>query len=118
MNSKAVVIEPINPASASVIWLHGLGANGHDFEPIVPQISKEVTCQTRFIFPHAANRQIPIFMAHGQYDPVISIVNAEHSRTKLEKLGYNVEWHSYNMQHNICNEEIAEISRWLSACLL
>ena len=34
----AVVIEPEQPATASVIWLHGLGADGYDFEPVVPQL--------------------------------------------------------------------------------
>jgi phospholipase/carboxylesterase len=216
---NAVIIEPSHTATASVIWLHGLGANGHDFEPIVPQLPNTLTRHTRFIFPHApqrpitinsgmvmpgwydvygmdftaqqdaqgihdseqilcnyvaqeiehgidakriilagfsqggaialqtglrypltlagimalstylpladtveneihaANRQTPIFIAHGQFDQVIPFSLGERSRTELEKLGYNVEWHSYNMQHNVSAEEIIDLSHWLSARL-
>lgn len=39
--------------AASVIWLHGLGADGHDFEPIVPQLGLAASPAVRFIFPHA-----------------------------------------------------------------
>jgi len=219
MNTNAVIIEPNEPATASVIWLHGLGASGHDFEPIVPELSENLTRKTRFIFPHAphrsitinggmvmpgwydvtamdiptqqdaigiqdseqilcqyisqeieqgissqrivlagfsqggaialhtglryaqtlagimvlssyllladtvekeihaANRQTPIFMAHGQHDPTILLAHAERSRTKLEQHGYRVEWHSYNMQHSVCPNEIVDISDWLNGRL-
>lgn len=40
-------------ATASVIWLHGLGADGHDFEPIVPELHLPRELSVRFIFPHA-----------------------------------------------------------------
>ena len=43
---------------ASVIWLHGLGADGHDFEPIVPQLNLPQEIPLRFIFPHAPVRPI------------------------------------------------------------
>ena len=56
----AVVIEPPTTASASVIWLHGLGANGHDFEPIVPELQMPETLPTRFVFPHAPNMPVTI----------------------------------------------------------
>jgi len=46
-----------NP-QAAVIWLHGLGADGHDFEPIVPEL--ELTQPVRFIFPHAPVRPVTI----------------------------------------------------------
>ena len=48
-----------NP-SYSVIWLHGLGADGHDFEPIVPYLGLPATTAVRFIFPHALMRPITI----------------------------------------------------------
>jgi phospholipase/carboxylesterase len=229
MDTNAVVIEPPESATASVIWLHGLGADGHDFGPIVPQLPKNITRHTRFIFPHAperpitinggmvmrgwydvfptdliaqpavqellairqdaqgihdsdrilcgyvaeeldrgisaqrivlagfsqggaialhtglrypltlagimalstylpladtleseihaANRQTPIFMAHGQFDPLILFNIAQHSRAYLEKLSYNVQWHTYNMQHNVSPEEVVDIGNWLTACL-
>jgi predicted esterase len=44
----------------SVIWLHGLGADGHDFEPIVPFLGLSSAMAVRFIFPHALMRPITI----------------------------------------------------------
>jgi phospholipase/carboxylesterase len=46
--------------SAAVIWLHGLGADGHDFEPIVPHIRWEGMPDIRYVFPHAAERPVTI----------------------------------------------------------
>ncbi|HJO63246.1 MAG TPA: hypothetical protein QF571_10560 [Desulfobacterales bacterium] len=66
----------INPAvqpSATVIWLHGLGADGHDFEPIVPELHLPETLPIRFIFPHAPKRPITInagMILHAWYDAV------------------------------------------------
>ncbi len=48
-----VTIEPSGPATAAVIWLHGLGADGHDFEPIVPELGLPPGHGVRFLFPHA-----------------------------------------------------------------
>lgn len=70
---NAVIIEPSRPVTASVIWLHGLGANGHDFEPIVSELPKSLTAHTRFIFPHAPSRPISIndgMVMPGWYDIV------------------------------------------------
>jgi len=202
-----------NPRT-SVIWLHGLGADGHDFEPIVPEL--ELDRPVRFVFPHApvrpvtinqgmrmrawydilqfgpgpedetgvrasqqlveemiaaekargigeivlagfsqggaivlqtalrhperlagvlalstylplhktleaersaANREVPIFMAHGQYDEIIPLVRAEQSRQFLDRLGYKVQWHTYPMPHSVCPEEIADISAFLRQIL-
>ena len=58
-----IVVEPTEPANATVIWLHGLGADGHDFEPIIAQLKANVTARTRFIFPHAP--QIPVSINNG-----------------------------------------------------
>jgi phospholipase/carboxylesterase len=55
----AVTIGP-KDARYSVIWLHGLGADGHDFEPIVPELAFKTKAQTRFIFPHAPARPVTI----------------------------------------------------------
>lgn len=55
-----IEIEPAGDATASVIWLHGLGADGHDFEPIVPELDLPESLQIRFVFPHAPVRQITI----------------------------------------------------------
>ena len=217
MNTNAVIIEPPQPAISSIIWLHGLGANGHDFEPLVPSLPNQ---HTRFIFPHAperpitinggmvmpgwydiygldstseqdaqgiresellvcqyiaseieqgidsqqiilagfsqggaialhtglrypktlggilalstylplsntvdneihaANRKIPIFMGHGEFDPVVPFSYAEKSRSVLEQLGYNIEWHTYPMQHNLNPDEIIDISNWLTKIII
>lgn len=210
----AVVIEPLGEASASVIWLHGLGADGHDFEPIVPELGLR-GAPVRFIFPHAPHRAVtinagyvmrawydiaspdlsrgqdeagtreserqvrawieherqrgieagriilagfsqggaivlhtglryperlggimalstylpladsvaderhaanvglPIFMAHGQDDPIIPLSLAETSRSILASLGHEVEWHEYAMPHSVCPKEIGDIGAWL-----
>jgi len=202
-----------------VIWLHGLGADGHDFEPIVPELDLPDALAVRFVFPHApmqpvtinggavmrawydvyalegerredadgvrasqakveeliacenargvpatrlvlagfsqggaialqtglrhgerlagimalstylpvastlaaeasaANRTVPIFMAHGLDDPLIPIERAAMSRRRLEAAGYAVEWHEYPMAHAVCMEEIADVSAWLQRVL-
>ena len=204
------------PVDASIIWLHGLGADGHDFEPIVPELPLPPGLRARFVFPHApvqavtinyghvmpawydvygdtrqdadgihasqgriealiarerergvargrivlagfsqggaialqtglrhperlagilalstylplaetvageaspANRDVPIFMAHGADDPVIPLQRAAVSRDALRKLGYPVEWHEYPMPHAVCPEEIADVGAWLGRVL-
>jgi phospholipase/carboxylesterase len=210
---EAVEINTGPNPQAAVIWLHGLGADGHDFEPIVPEL--RLTKPVRFVFPHApvrsvtvnqgmrmrawydilqfgggpedeagvrasqklleglikqqpvpadrivlagfsqggavvlqtalrhperlagvlalstylplnatleaerspANRELPIFMAHGQYDDIIPLRRAEESKHILERLGYKVEWHAYPMPHSVCPEEIEHISQFLRRAL-
>ena len=53
-----IELEPEIPATATVIWLHGLGADGHDFEPIVPELGLDLPI--RYIFPHAPIREVSI----------------------------------------------------------
>jgi phospholipase/carboxylesterase len=55
-----VVLEPPSPADAAVIWLHGLGADGHDFVPIVPELDLPASAAVRFTFPHAPVRPVSI----------------------------------------------------------
>ena len=47
-------------ADASVIWLHGLGADGHDFAPIVAELALPETLAVRFVLPHAPQRPVTI----------------------------------------------------------
>ena len=54
----SVEINPNSEPYASIIWLHGLGADGHDFEPIVPELRLPGTLPIRFIFPHAPRRPV------------------------------------------------------------
>ena len=213
----AIEIETGKNPSASVIWMHGLGADGNDFAPIIPALPLPKTA-IRFVFPHApvqpvtinggmrmrawydisdgalrredengvrasqrlvealiarektrgttasrlvlagfsqggaialqtglrhaeriagimalstylpiadkfaaeaspANRDAPVFMAHGSYDPVIPLARAEQSRGILQALGYAVEWREYSMPHSVCPEEVADISGWLRKVL-
>jgi phospholipase/carboxylesterase len=60
------------------------------------------------------NRELPIFMAHGQHDDLIPMQRARASREHLEKLGYKIEWHDYPMPHSVCAPEIADISAFFS----
>ena len=55
---EAIQIETGPEPEAAVIWLHGLGADGHDFEPIVPEL--ELSKPVRFVFPHAPIRPVTI----------------------------------------------------------
>jgi phospholipase/carboxylesterase len=48
--------------AAAVIWLHGLGADGHDFEPVVPELGLPAAKPVRFVFPHAPQRPVTINM--------------------------------------------------------
>lgn len=207
-----------NPQHA-VIWLHGLGADGHDFAPIVPELGLQNAPAIRFIFPHApiqpvtinggmamrswydiyvadlvrhedesglrksqievqnliarenargiptenivlagfsqgcamtlqtglrlperlagmlclsgylplaavvenerhqANQNTPIFMAHGNMDPVVPLTRAEASRQQLEAMGYQVQWNVYPMPHAVCPEEISAIGQFLKQVL-
>jgi phospholipase/carboxylesterase len=213
----AIEIETGKNPSASVIWMHGLGADGNDFVPVVPELGLQKT-SVRFVFPHApirpvtinagmrmrawydvsdgairredeqgvrasqiliealigremkrgtlprrlvlagfsqggaialqtglrhperlagimalstyiplaeklaaeasaANRDVPIFMAHGSYDPLIQLARAEASRDLIRRLGYAVDWHEYPMPHSVCAEELRDIGAWLEQVL-
>ena len=203
----------------SIVWLHGLGADGHDFAPIVPELVKRDWPAIRFVFPHAPVRPVtinngmpmrawydirdlgfggavgdradaagveasvaqveallaregergippsrvilagfsqggaialstallrseplagivalstylplaaqaedgasgaatsqPVFMAHGSQDPVVPFAAGQRSAERLRALGFDVEWHVYPMQHQVCAEEIRDLGQWL-----
>ena len=209
------------PATGSIIWLHGLGADGHDFEPIVPELRLPEELSLRFVFPHApvrpvtlnggmamrawfdiysldregpadeagirasgellealiarerdrgiepgrivtagfsqggaiavhtalryperlaglmalstymplqsafraevidkapvANQDLPIFVAHGSFDPVLPLQWGRVGADFLAEAGFSVEWHEYPMAHAVCPQEIADIRQWLLA---
>jgi phospholipase/carboxylesterase len=213
----------IGQPDSSVIWLHGLGADGHDFEAIVPELRLAPDAALRFVFPHApvrpvtinggmrmrawydirtfdrdgpqdevgiresavllerlvererqrgssydrivvagfsqggaialhtalryrerlaglvglstwlpmaqsfreevagspdiAGRELPVFMAHGSFDPVLPIELGRSSKDALEHAGFTVEWREYPMAHAVCPEEIAAIAAWLQKVL-
>ena len=64
-----------------------------------------------------ANRDIPMFMAHGSMDPVIPVTLAKLSKARLETHGYKIEWHEYGMPHSVCAEEIEAIGAFLTRAL-
>jgi len=211
---NTVEINPQTDPEFSVIWLHGLGADGHDFEPIVPALNLKKP--TRFIFPHAPirsitinnhmqmrawydiialsldagedekgireseaiiiqlieeehkkgisyerivlagfsqggamvlftglrfphtlagiialscylplyqslpleananNKDIPIFMAHGQFDMLLPITLGQITKKFLTQQNYKLQWQTYPMQHGVCPEEITAVGEWIN----
>lgn len=213
---ESIEINTAEHCDYAVIWLHGLGASGSDFEPVVPELQLPPNPGVRFVFPHAPVRpitinggaamrgwyditsldfgsrqqdhvgikdsadhvnalieaeiengiapnkiilagfsqggaialyagltssyelggimalstylpiqedtfsnitehalQLPVFMAHGQFDDVIHIQHAEQSRTVMQEKGIDIEWHQYPMAHSVSAEQIGDISHWL-----
>lgn len=215
-----VEVETAPNPIASVILLHGLGADGHDFEAVVPELGLPRDLAVRFVFPHAplrpvtvnagfvmrawydivpdagdfrenfehiresqaianvlierelergvpesqillagfsqggaialytglrypqrlagllilsgylpvpsslaqerhdANRDVPIFMAHGEADPIIPLARASESHKCLQHHGYAVDWHTYPMAHAVCAAELADAADWLIRLLV
>ena len=221
MADEPLVVETgVHAPDAAVIWLHGLGADGHDFEPIIPELRLDPGINIRFVFPHGpmmpvtinqgfvmrawfdirtadigaevdakgihastqlvndlidteidngiaperivlagfsqggaivlqaglryqkrlggiiamstflpladsleseksdANADIPVFMAHGSEDPVVSIDLAYRAQKVLERESYEVEWHEYKgMAHSVSEQEIFHLAEWLEKLL-
>lgn len=211
------IIETQAEVSASVIWLHGLGASGHDFVPIVPELNLPESLGVRFVFPHApsipitinggmvmpawydilamdmereidtkqilasadavkaliareiasgipserivlagfsqggavcyqaalsfnkplaglmclstyfatyktlvadpANKNIPIHLFHGTEDAMVPEQMAKAAMDALALLGHKPLYKSYPMGHEVCRQEIADISAWLKQVL-
>jgi len=66
---------------------------------------------------NSANKNTPIFMAHGSDDPVVIPARGAASRDQLTRLGYAVQWHTYPMPHSVHPQEITDISVFLSNVL-
>lgn len=213
------IVKTTKKTEFTVIWMHGLGADGHDFVPVIPELKLAETLGVKFIFPHApirpvtlnqgmkmrawydllsldrskaakeddilttvswisrlidleigmgtpsakillagfsqggvialhtglrypkqlagimalstyipfkenliaqandVQKNLPIFAAHGEYDPVISFASYQDYVPTLETNGYEVEAHTYPMEHSLCLEEINDISVWLQKVL-
>jgi phospholipase/carboxylesterase len=70
-SAEHIVLEPATTADAAVVWLHGLGADGYDFVPIVEELRLPPSMAVRFIFPHARARPVTInngFVMRAWYD--------------------------------------------------
>ena len=206
--------------SFSVIWLHGLGADGSDFVPLIPELALPDTAHIRFIFPHAPyqpvtcnggyvmrawydilslapnareideqgllasratvraliaqenargipseriflagfsqggavayltalthpdplaglialstyipsarlltaeycdlQQNLPVFVGHGLDDDVVSPQLGQQGLAVLQQLGLQPAWHTYEMPHSLCQEEVNDLSVWLQARL-
>jgi len=210
-------VETQTNINASVIWLHGLGANGNDFVPIIPRLNLPDSLGVRFIFPHApaipitinggavmpgwydiyalnmereidtpqimassqaikdliereiargissdrivlagfsqggavvfeaglsfdkplaglmslssyfatyktvsphpANKSVPIHIFHGARDDIVTLPMAEHALQQLKLLNHSPEFTTYPMAHEVCPQEITDISLWLQKVL-
>ena len=60
-----------------------------------------------------ANRQIPIFAAHGTDDDVVSLALGAQALALLQALGLAPAWRTYDMPHSVCMDEVADIGDWL-----
>ena len=68
---EAVIIDPVGEPQAVVIWLHGLGADGYDFEPIVPELEIPAGAAIKFVFPHAPKMPVTVnggYVMRAWYD--------------------------------------------------
>ena len=218
-NLPSEIVKTSEQTEYTVIWMHGLGADGNDFVPVIPELKLPASLKVKFVFPHAPVRPVtlnngmemrawydllsldraktaneddilttvtwinqmidteiesgtpskkillagfsqggvialhtglrypkklagimalstympfkenviaqasdtqkgmPIFAAHGEYDPVIPLASYQDYVPTLENNGYKVESHTYPMEHSLSLEEINHISAWLQKTL-
>ena len=76
--------------------------------PLIEKVADEAS---------AANKDIPIYMAHGEYDPIVPLPLARQSHRHLKELGYHIDWHVYPMEHSVSPAEIDDISTWFGNVL-
>lgn len=95
----SIVIEPPKPANAAVIWLHGLGADGHDFVGILPQLNLPADHSIRFVFPHAPVQSVTVNggMSMRSWYDIYSMSIAE-----------KMDLHSIELSSNVLKELIDE----------
>ncbi|MGS2719361.1 alpha/beta hydrolase [Paraglaciecola aestuariivivens] len=100
-------------SQGGVIALH-LGTRfEHSLAGIMSLSSYMSESQTLSEQAHIANKNTPILVAHGTHDDVVPVFLGNAAFKVLESNGYPVTWHEYPMQHNVCAEQIADISNWL-----
>ncbi len=89
MSDSPIVIEiGSGPPDSCVIWLHGLGADGHDFEPIVPELKLNADLKIRFVFPHAPMIPVTInqgFVMRAWYDIRETKIDAEPDKAGIRQ---------------------------------
>lgn len=92
---ETVEVERGQQPDASVIWLHGLGADGHDFEPLVPQLDLAPDLCIRFVFPHAPMRPVTInggMTMRAWYDILSLDRTAPQDETGIRDSATVLEW--------------------------
>ncbi len=94
-SENATYIETKNEHKASIIWLHGLGADGYDFKPIVPELGLSDELGIRYIFPHAPVRAVTInggLSMRAWYDiKAIDLTMAEDAKSIQESTEFLME---------------------------
>lgn len=106
----AVVSEPSVPATGSVIWLHGLGADGHDFEPVLPRLPLS-SAGVRVILPHAP--AIPVTLNGGMVMPAwydiagLDLESRQDEKGIRESAGRIEDWIAAEKARGIPSERIA-----------
>ncbi len=90
----AVVKVPANKAKRSIIWLHGLGADGHDFEDVAPMLRLKDDFDARFIFPHAPS--MPVTVNQGMVMPAWFDIESLTDRSNEDKAGVEASQKSIN----------------------
>ena len=89
MALETVALDPAAKSAGTVVWLHGLGADGRDFEPVVPMLG--LATPLRFVFPHAPKRPVTInggavMRAWYDIDPRAPLSGTDDIRTASEQI--------------------------------
>lgn len=113
MVSELLDFIEVNPKAkpfATVIWLHGLGADGHDFEPILPELKLPDRLPIRFVFPHAPERAVTInagIVMRAWYDVRGAPGSAEVDLVDfLESVGHLKSLLQHEMQSGMPSERV------------
>jgi phospholipase/carboxylesterase len=99
----AVVLTPADgPADAAVIWMHGLGADGYDFVPMIPELDLPDSARVRFVFPHAPVRPVTVnagYEMRAWYDIRELTPEGRDDETGLEEARACIEGHIASERH-------------------
>ncbi|ATX78869.1 phospholipase/carboxylesterase [Mariprofundus aestuarium] len=89
-----ITVETGPKPTATIIWLHGLGADGHDFEPIVPQLGLPADLAVRFIFPHAPSMPVTLnggYIMPAWYDIKQTDLGIEHDKSGIKASASDIQ---------------------------
>ncbi|PHS70202.1 MAG: carboxylesterase [Methylophaga sp.] len=105
-----IEVETNQNPDASIIWLHGLGADGHDFEPIVAQLGLPDKAAVRFIFPHAPSLAVTInngAVMPAWYDILEMNIDRKVDETQLRKSSASiVDFIDHEISRGVASERI------------